>query len=111
MELNDNRIKAACIEWVDCSGHLDSIWTVPSKLSLLHITSIGIIADEGKDYVTIATSRGTKVEEFQDDSIDYAGLICIPKSAITKRTNLEIIVDTVSVVSKRKKRKKNVKQG
>ena len=76
-------MKFKYIEWLDACGR--SGWSEGGSLRPLPIISCGVVAEETKEYITLASSRHADEEENVCD-----GLICIPKNYITKTRNIKL---------------------
>lgn len=76
-------MKAVRLEWVDTCGS-DATWDgTPEDLRPAKILSVGIIVADEEAYLTIGSSCDDNVPPKWD------GLLCIPKTAITRRSELE----------------------
>ena len=78
--------KIVVIEWVASVEYDDAAWKsqeAADSLSPCKIKSAGILIRENKLSITIASS----MDESDPDNITYGGLLSIPTSVITKRSD------------------------
>lgn len=73
------------LEWVDSSSFTSRVWTdknhVVNEIPDLTCISIGFMVKETKEFITIVGSTSPN---------EYAGIMTIPKCAITKRKNIKL---------------------
>jgi hypothetical protein len=78
-------LKPVYLEWLDAGAPSEQGWhrrDVVERLSGCHMKTLGFIAKETKDFITIVSHC--------DENQSFEGLICIPRRAITKRRRVRL---------------------